>query len=566
MPHLNLDYFGTAPAGDSASPAPAPLLDPVPTIDPLTLAPEGRPTPAPALADGPTAARLSEEEARELQRKAMEETRQRALELAEQVRAEQVRAKAEAANRLLDIPLIHLTPYNQSGYRNAEWWNLLVTLTDSQFDQVYPHIVSGNARAVQNYLNSILPLGWMDIPGWGKMMGSEVPKIIAREIREGKLRRTPEVRMTRVFRNPTPEESADLALVERVVGGADIRHAPMFIGGHPGIITMIQNVHHGRSEKVFVPGEDYPYWHIEKKRLAKWRDVRNYFQNIPLAREVLNKYPFPTPSNHILGFWIGKFADSFRKFLNSETLRPESDIRTAVTLSLMEDMGKIASAIESYQKEQAKKAKRNKLIEGLMMVTIGAILGPAIGAVAASGWGTAMKLVDITKAKAAAASLDKAARQYAETDLAFSQELERVALEIDADIVAQEREEELNQAEIDALAQEEAAYHIFVEGVEVATADTPEEAAEAATKNSEPGQRVEVIHQLSGQEPKSTGLGIRTSAGIERVPPGIEDQVRAMTPEQVRASVEEAERKREPKAPFPWAIVAGGAAAAALLL
>ncbi len=561
MPHLNLDNFGTAPAGDSASPAPAPLLDPVPTIDPLTLAPEGRPTPAPALADGPTAARLSEEEAAELTRKHMEETLERARVLTEQVQA------AAPPNRLLDIPLVFLTPAKKSHATGTWWWKFLSYLTDSQFDQLYPHIISGSHYGMYNYLKSIQK----SILGWKAPYLFDLPREFAMELRgRRKLWGTSELqtvlKMSRVLSKPTPVEARDLDIVEQAVAGADIRHAPMFIGGHPGIITMIQNVRHGRSEKVFVPGEDYPYWHIEKKHLAKWRDVRNYFQNIPLAREVLNKYPFPTPSNHILGFWIGKFGDSFRKFLNSETLRSESDIRTAVTLSLMEDMGKIASEIESYQKEQAKKAKRNKLIEGLMMATVGAILGPAIGAVAASGWGTAMKLVNITKAKAAAVSLDKAARQYAETDLAFSQELERVAMEIDAEIVAQEREEELNQAEIDALAQEEDAYHIFVEGVEVATADTPEEAAEAATKNSEPGQRVEVIHQLSGQAPKSTGLGIRTSDGIERVPPGIEDQVRAMTPEQVRASVEEAERKREPKAPFPWAIVAGGAAAAALLL
>lgn len=530
MPHLNLDYFGTAPAGDSASPAPAPaLLDPVPTIDPLTLAPEGSPAPAPALAAGPTA--------------------------------------AAPPNRLLDIPLVFLTPAKKSHATGTWWWKFLSYLTDSQFDQLYPHIISGSHYGMYNYLKSIQK----SIPGWKAPYLFDLPREFALELRgRRKLWGTSELqtvlKMSRVLSKPTPVEARDLDIVEQAVAGADIRHAPMFIGGHPGIITMIQNVRHGRSEKVFVPGEDYPYWHIEKKRLAKWRDVRNYFQNIPLAREVLEKYPFPTPSNHILGFWIGKFADSFRKFLNSETLRPEMAIRTAVTLSLMEDMGKIASEIESYQKEQAKKAKRNKLIEGLMMATIGAILGPAIGAVAASGWGTAMKLVDITKAKAAAVSLDKAARQYAETDLAFSQELERVAMEIDADIVAQEREEELNQAEIDALAQEEDAYHIFVEGVEVATADTPEEAAEAATKNSEPGQRVEVIHQLSGQEPKSTGLGIRTSDGIEPVPPEIEDQVRNITSAQVRAAVEEAQRKREPKAPFPWPIIAGAAAAAALLL
>ena len=109
-------------------------------------------------------------------------------------------------------------------------------------------------------------------------------------------------------------------------------------------------------------------------------------------------------------------------------------------------------------------------------------------------------------------------------------------------------------------------FHIFVEGVEVATANTPEKAAKAATKNSERGQRVEVFHALPGDELESTGLGIRSSAGIEPVPPEIESQVRTMTPDQVRAAVDEAERKRKPDAPFPWVIVGGAAAAAALLL
>ena len=127
MSHLSLDDFGrfrwgrsmprfTSPQGGTLIPESAPpILEPEPTIEPLSLASEG----------GPTAATKPV-------------------------------APAVPPNRLLDLPLIHLTPWNKSGYGNSGWWNLLLYLSDSQFATIYPHIVSGNWRAAQDYLGSIL--------------------------------------------------------------------------------------------------------------------------------------------------------------------------------------------------------------------------------------------------------------------------------------------------------------------------------------------------------------------------------------------------------------------------
>lgn len=100
-------------------------------------------------------------------------------------------------------------------------------------------------------------------------------------------------------------------------------------------------------------------------------------------------------------------------------------------------------------------------------------------------------------------------------------------------------------------------YDLVVEGKKVASAGTLEELAPKIESMTSPGDRFEVL--FNGQ---STGLKIRSNAGIISVPAAQEAQVRAMTPAQVKDVVAKSETAAGvPKSGFPLWLLAIPAAA-----
>ena len=76
------------------------------------------------------------------------------------------------------------------------------------------------------------------------------------------------------------------------------------------------------------------------------------------------------------------------------------------------------------------------------------------------------------------------------------------------------------------------AFKLVVEGAEVGSYGSVEEAASAASSLTKPGDRFDVL-----ADGKSTGLRIRTDDGVVPVPPDMVAQVSAMTPDQIKKSV-----------------------------
>jgi hypothetical protein len=102
-------------------------------------------------------------------------------------------------------------------------------------------------------------------------------------------------------------------------------------------------------------------------------------------------------------------------------------------------------------------------------------------------------------------------------------------------------------------------FDLLVEGQRVGTFTKLEDAAKAALGMTVPGDRFEVI--ANG---KSTGLRIRTSSGSVDVPPGMEEQVRAMPRDKMGEFVAQAEKdvkKDSGGLPWGWILLAAGGAA-----
>jgi hypothetical protein len=112
----------------------------------------------------------------------------------------------------------------------------------------------------------------------------------------------------------------------------------------------------------------------------------------------------------------------------------------------------------------------------------------------------------------------------------------------------------------------EGKFEVYVEGRKVGDAPNSEDMAKLISRNTSPGDRIEVL--FNG---KSAGLKLRTEGGIMNVPTDQEHRVRSMTPDDVRALVARATELAQkhggekPGGGFPWWIVlAGGGAVAAV--
>lgn len=101
-------------------------------------------------------------------------------------------------------------------------------------------------------------------------------------------------------------------------------------------------------------------------------------------------------------------------------------------------------------------------------------------------------------------------------------------------------------------------FEAIIEGSNVGTFGTLDEAYNTILAATKPGDRFEII--ANG---KTMGLGVRTEDGAVEVPAAQEAQMRALTPEQSQAIVAEAE-KATPKGGIPWLLILGGGAAAVL--
>ncbi len=92
-------------------------------------------------------------------------------------------------------------------------------------------------------------------------------------------------------------------------------------------------------------------------------------------------------------------------------------------------------------------------------------------------------------------------------------------------------------------------YVVWVEGREVGRADTADQAAQLALANSRSGNRIEIFSS-TGQ---SSGLMLRTDAGISVVPPQYEQQIRGLSTQELTGRVTQATMEVPSAGGVSWA-------------
>lgn len=321
------------------------------------------------------------------------------------------------------------------------------------------------------------------------------------------------------------------------------------------------------SLRLYTTGVKDPNWTVDVT--AKWADEKTRVLNIGRIAQTLAFYPWPSPPE-VNQFFRLMFKDAMNQIAAVKApLHPE-DIRTWLTLTLMDKFDELMTAVERHLKRKAEKLKRRALVRQLIVVAlatiftlgIGSAAGATAGAIVGTGFKTVIKGLDTIQKVKAAKSLEKAAAQFDATDAAFAAEIRRVSALFDAPAAAAEAvapplpEETAAVAEVVAeeTVQNQGA-QVVVEGQVVTQTNNLDEAAQAAVQNSVPGDRVEVI--VGG---KPTGLNIRTQGGMESVPPQHEPAVRAASHEQLQDLARQEAAARPGR--FPWWLIPVGAAAA----
>lgn len=157
------------------------------------------------------------------------------------------------------------------------------------------------------------------------------------------------------------------------------------------------------------------------------------FENIQKMVRVVSAYPWPNPGPLFSLEWTKKILDRLRKIAHEPTDVSEEDIRTWVTLTLMEKFDAIVRDVNDYMEDQAKADKRRALIRAIAMIALSAAMVVTLPVALSATFGVALTAVKTVDRVKAARALAEASKEFEKTDFEFSQELERVAMLLDED-------------------------------------------------------------------------------------------------------------------------------------
>lgn len=296
-------------------------------------------------------------------------------------------------------------------------------------------------------------------------------------------------------------------------------------------------------------------WEIARD--APWGRARRDMMNALAAEPEINAYPWPSPPHLVARFWSKYGWRGLRNFvLSHERPIDRMAVRTAITMSLLKDWDAIVGDIEDYLKKKERKQRRRGIVKAIAGIALGAVFAIFAPAIISNVVQLGISAMDAANKIKAAVGVAKVARQFEKSDAAFAAELDRVATELDAQAAANEKAAPPTQAEIEALAEEEGAYEVRVEGKPVGVASTPEEASALALEKSSSGDRIQVYYHG-----KSQGLFLRVAEGVVAVAPEKEPEILAASPSELRAQTAAVRTERA----FPWGVVVPAAAAFLLL-
>lgn len=305
-----------------------------------------------------------------------------------------------------------------------------------------------------------------------------------------------------------------------------------------------------------------------------WGEYRDYVYNIIRLQDVMEAYPWPNPVEYTPGYWfweVQNVTKEIQPFLQAGGKRlSDEDIRTFITLSLVQNYDNIMIRIAKRMERDAKNDARRELIKkialGVTTLIIGGAVAIAGGALVGAVFSSLFKGMDAVQKIEAAKSLATVAEQFALSDAAFSAEIMRVANMINAQAAEAKEAEPPTPEEIHALVEDIGMYEIQIEGKLAATTQgSAEGAANYAMQKSTPGDRVEIFFiKEPGAEKVSVGFFIRTGQGMVKVPPEAEDEVRAAPRARILEIVSNAEGKVQAQVGeekgFPWWVLIPAAA------
>ena len=277
------------------------------------------------------------------------------------------------------------------------------------------------------------------------------------------------------------------------------------------------------------------YWNLDIGK--KWGNLKQQVLNANLFEEIVAKYPFPSPPAYVREFWMRLAVSDIRNLVLQNVPVSEEDIRDFITTSVVQRYNVIINEVRREFNRQEDAAKRKALIKGIAGLAISVVLAFTAPAVVGMIYSTSKTALDLDKKRRAASEMVNAAKQFAATDKAFSEEILRVSRKLDAQakatVTADDEKEMVKRID---------AYRILVEGKEVGVFDSPEEALRIAEANSVSGDRVQVFF---GQ--KRIAYLIRVPNGFLSVPEADISEVDSKSPNEIREVVVRAYQNEKKK-------------------
>jgi hypothetical protein len=292
------------------------------------------------------------------------------------------------------------------------------------------------------------------------------------------------------------------------------------------------------------------YWGIRAK--DKWGDVRGLANNALAIEQALFEYPWPAPANLTSRFFMKFARGDLREYARAEALLSPKEIRSWLTLSFTKHYASIMKAVEEYLEEREEKDKRNNLVKTVASTAVIGLMTAGAGIAAKVAAGTLTAGATTMEKVKAAKGMAKTAEQHKKSDQAFSEEVDRVADEIDQQAAEEERASAPTDKETEAIVQNEGVYHIVVNGQVVAETRDAADIEGLIKKYAKPGDYVKIL--FNGQVIKHIAV---TDGGAAMIPTEYVPTYEAMTPEErlglVEGATQAVQAQKKPTLPW-WAI------------
>lgn len=179
---------------------------------------------------------------------------------------------------------------------------------------------------------------------------------------------------------------------------------------------------------------------------VKWGEQRLVTKNAKVLVDTLGAYPLPSPLSAGPAIWYRVAQEHLIQAVHDKWPLDPQLARFMITLIVLGTYEQASNEIMNYFEHEAKKKKRQAIINAIVMAVFSLIL-PVIGAIY---FGAVTSVIDANQARGAAQEMMKASKQFAETDAAFAEEIKKTAEIIDYQAAQEEAAKGLTPEEADA--------------------------------------------------------------------------------------------------------------------